>query len=147
MTAPAATLALTLMFLRTNDSAAAAHFGLPAPASASAACPLDQAASAPPKAAAFSNCPSTAAEASRVTVTAASPLRAPTPPAAASSSSSTVACFGRAELDACQPDLLLLRVMGRALVMWETTQPERAWVEGQLPPLVKVGGWGDGRDR
>ena len=73
--APAATLALTLMFLRTDDAAAAAHFALPS---------------------------------------------------------------SRIELDAARPDLLLLRVMGRALVKWGEEQPVKEWVEQQLLVLAKV---------
>ena len=72
--APAATLALTLMFLCTDDAAAAAHFALPS---------------------------------------------------------------SRIELDAARPDLLLLRVMGRALVKWGEEQPVKEWVEQQLLVLAQ----------
>jgi anaphase-promoting complex subunit 1 len=75
VTAPAATLALTLMFLRTDDPTAAAHFALPS---------------------------------------------------------------SRAELAATRPDLLLLRVTGRALVMWTEMRAELEWVEAQIPQLAKV---------
>ena len=74
--APAATLALSHMFLRTDNAAAAAHFALPS---------------------------------------------------------------SHIELDSARPDLLLLRVMGRALVMcMGEEQPVKEWVEQQLLVLAKV---------
>ena len=75
VTSPAATLALGLMFLRTNDAAIAAVFTLPDTHFA---------------------------------------------------------------LDYVRPDFVMLRVLARSLVMQEGVQPTQAWVEAQMPPLIKV---------
>ncbi|CAM9144410.1 unnamed protein product, partial [Phaeothamnion confervicola] len=39
------------------------------------------------------------------------------------------------ELDAVRPDLLMLRVIGRALILWDGVVPTDAWVDEQLPQL------------
>ena len=75
VTSPAATLALGLMFLRTNDPAVAAAFALPDTHFA---------------------------------------------------------------LDYVRPDFIMLRILARSLVMQEGVQASRAWVEAQMPPLIKV---------
>ncbi len=43
-----------------------------------------------------------------------------------------------AGLYALRPDLVMLRVLGRAMVMWEGVQPSQAWLDAQLPPLLQV---------
>ncbi|XP_037073277.1 anaphase-promoting complex subunit 1-like [Pollicipes pollicipes] len=40
-------------------------------------------------------------------------------------------------LDLVRPDLLQLRTLSRALVLWHEVRPSRQWVEQQLPPLVR----------
>ena len=40
-------------------------------------------------------------------------------------------------LDLVRPDLLQLRTLSRALVLWDQVWPSRAWVDGHLPPLVR----------
>ncbi|KAG1677449.1 hypothetical protein FOA52_001904 [Chlamydomonas sp. UWO 241] len=75
VTSPAACMALTLTFLRSDDATAGGHF-------------------APPT--------------------------------------------SRLELANVRPDLLLLRTLGRSLVMWGSTEPSLAWVESQLPPLTRA---------
>lgn len=42
-------------------------------------------------------------------------------------------------LDFVRPDFILLRMLGRSLVMWDGIQPTAAWIEAQLPPFIKVG--------
>lgn len=37
-----------------------------------------------------------------------------------------------------RPDHLLLRVVARALVLWDSVQPTQEWLQAQLPPLVRV---------
>jgi anaphase-promoting complex subunit 1 len=74
VTAPGATLALGLLFLRSNDATAAARLALP-----------------------DTHC----------------------------------------ALDFVRPDLLLLRVLARALVLWDAVAPTEAWVEAQLPALMR----------
>ncbi|KAL0039031.1 hypothetical protein WJX77_005730 [Trebouxia sp. C0004] len=74
VTSPAATLALGLMFLRTNDAAIAAAFGLPDTHFA---------------------------------------------------------------LDYVRPDLVMLRILARSLVMQDGVQASQAWVDAQMPPLIK----------
>ena len=86
VTSSGATLALALLFLRTNDAAAAAHFSVPET---------------------------------------------------------------HFELDYVRPDQLLLRVLGRALVLWDGVAGSEEWVDSQLPPLLRGalqarGGGGDG---
>ena len=75
VTSPAATLALGLMFLRTNDAAIAAAFTLPDTHFA---------------------------------------------------------------LDYVRPDFVMLRILARSLVMQDSVQASQAWVEAQMPPLIKV---------
>ena len=76
VTSPAATLALGLMFLRTNDAAIAAAFTLPDTHFA---------------------------------------------------------------LDYVRPDFVMLRILARSLVVQDSVQASQAWVEAQMPPLIKVG--------
>ena len=75
VTSPAATLALGLMFLRTNDAAIAAAFTLPDTHFA---------------------------------------------------------------LDYVRPDFVMLRVLAKSLVMQDSVQASKAWVEDQMPPLIKA---------
>jgi hypothetical protein len=42
-------------------------------------------------------------------------------------------------MQAVRPDLLTLRVLGRALVMWSSIQPTTHWVEAQMAPIFRVG--------
>ena len=76
VTAPGATLALGLMYLRTNDAAVARAFAVPDTHFA---------------------------------------------------------------LDYVKPDLILLRVLARGLVMWDEVAATQDWVESQLPEIMKVG--------
>ncbi|KAL1925795.1 uncharacterized protein VTP21DRAFT_678 [Calcarisporiella thermophila] len=39
-------------------------------------------------------------------------------------------------LDFVRPDFLLLRVLCRNLIMWDSIVPEREWVEAQVPPFI-----------
>ena len=41
-------------------------------------------------------------------------------------------------LDLVKPLLIQLRVLARALVMWDNIAPTRAWVAAQMPDLIKV---------
>lgn len=41
-------------------------------------------------------------------------------------------------LDFVRPDLLVLRLLGRALVLWDGIAPSTQWVEAQLPPLLRT---------
>ena len=75
VTSPAATLALALMFLKTNDAGVAASFVIPDTHFA---------------------------------------------------------------LDYVRPNFILLRVLARALVMWDKLLPTEAWVQQQLPRLLRV---------
>ena len=75
VTAPAATLALGLMFLKTNDAAAAAHVAVPSTHYA---------------------------------------------------------------LDHARPDFVLLRVVAKSLIMWDSIDPHEAWVEAQLPEILRL---------
>lgn len=75
VTSPAATLALGLMFLRTNDAAIAAAFTLPDTHFA---------------------------------------------------------------LDYVRPDFIMLRVLAKSLVMQDSVQASKGWVEDQMPPLIKA---------
>ncbi len=75
VTSPAATLALALMYLKTNDAAIAASFFVPDTHFA---------------------------------------------------------------LDYVKPEFVLLRVLARGLVMWDSVQPTREWLQSQLPDLIKV---------
>ena len=75
VTSPGATLALGLMFLRTNDAAVAAGFNIPDTHYA---------------------------------------------------------------LDYVRPDFIQMRVLARALVMWDSVMPTDEWLQGQLPDIIKV---------
>jgi anaphase-promoting complex subunit 1 len=74
VTSPGATLALGMLFLRTNDATAAARLAVPTTHFA---------------------------------------------------------------LDAVRPDLLLLRVLSRALILWDSVAGSEEWVVEQLPPLMR----------
>lgn len=37
-----------------------------------------------------------------------------------------------------RPDHVLLRVVARALVLWDSVQPTQEWLYAQLLPLVRV---------
>mmetsp|Transcript_13328 Transcript_13328/g.46314 ORF Transcript_13328/g.46314 Transcript_13328/m.46314 type:complete len:1280 (+) Transcript_13328:1580-5419(+) len=65
-------------------------------------------------------------------------------------------------LDTVRPDLLMLRVIARGLILWDAVEPTREWVLGQLPAVVRQavdrrlasdaraasgGGGGDGQRR
>lgn len=76
ITSPAATVALALMYLRTNDPRVAGRFALP-----------------------------------------------DTP-------------YG---LDGVRPDLITLRALGAALVMWDGVEPSGRWIAASMPPLFRVG--------
>ena len=41
-------------------------------------------------------------------------------------------------LDYVRPNFILLRVLARALVMWDKVLPTEAWVQQQLPRLLRV---------
>ncbi|CAD7696275.1 unnamed protein product [Ostreobium quekettii] len=41
------------------------------------------------------------------------------------------------ELDYVCPDFILLRVLGRALVMWESIEPTEDWIRGQMPDFMR----------
>jgi hypothetical protein len=75
VTSPGATLALALMFLKTNDAAIASAFAIPDTHFA---------------------------------------------------------------LDYVRSDFILLRLLGRSLVMWDSVEPSVEWVTRQLPPLLQV---------
>ncbi|KAL9180507.1 hypothetical protein ACHAXT_010960 [Thalassiosira profunda] len=42
-------------------------------------------------------------------------------------------------LDYVRPDLLALRVIARALVLWDDVEPSPEWIDAQLPRIVKDG--------
>lgn len=44
----------------------------------------------------------------------------------------------RFALDYVRPDLVLLRVLARALVLWHGIRPTEAWVLAQLPALIQA---------
>ena len=41
-------------------------------------------------------------------------------------------------LDYVKPDLIVLRVLARGLVMWNEVAATKEWVESQLPDIMKV---------
>ncbi|RXK41172.1 hypothetical protein M231_01577 [Tremella mesenterica] len=41
------------------------------------------------------------------------------------------------ELEAVRPELLLLRTLSRALIMWEEVSPSKRWIEDQLPTFIQ----------
>lgn len=41
-------------------------------------------------------------------------------------------------LDLVRPDFILLRMLGRCLVLWDSIRPTATWIGSQLPPLIKV---------
>jgi len=75
VTSPSATMALTLMYLKTNDSLVASWFTIPDTHFA---------------------------------------------------------------LDYVRPDFIMLRMLGRSLIMWDTIQPTEEWLINQLPPLLRL---------
>lgn len=40
-------------------------------------------------------------------------------------------------LDYVRPDMLMLRVISRALVLWDTVLPTTAWVKAQIPDFIR----------
>lgn len=54
----------------------------------------------------------------------------------------TAACFTvpstRYALDLVRPDFIMLRVLAKNLVMWDSVQPTGAWLSSQLPDIIKV---------
>lgn len=42
------------------------------------------------------------------------------------------------ELDFVRPDFILLRMLARSLVMWDSVGPGEDWLLAQLPPLLRV---------
>ena len=42
-------------------------------------------------------------------------------------------------LDFVRPEHLQLRVLMRALVLWDGVRPTEDWVQAQLPELIRVG--------
>lgn len=40
-------------------------------------------------------------------------------------------------MDYVRPDFVLLRVVSRSLIMWDSVKPEMSWVDAQMPPLLK----------
>jgi anaphase-promoting complex subunit 1 len=40
-------------------------------------------------------------------------------------------------LEYVRPDFLMLRVIARALILWNEVQPSKAWIDAQLPPVVR----------
>lgn len=40
-------------------------------------------------------------------------------------------------LDYVRPDLLALRVIARSLIMWNDVQPNREWIDSQIPSIIK----------
>ncbi|WVF72786.1 hypothetical protein IAT40_007604 [Kwoniella sp. CBS 6097] len=47
--------------------------------------------------------------------------------------------------DQVRPDLLLLRTLSRALIMWDDIAPTMAWIENQLPPFILAASKGNKR--
>ena len=41
------------------------------------------------------------------------------------------------DLDLVRPDFMLLRVLARALIMWDSVQPCQAWVDSNLPQIIQ----------
>ncbi|TPX34860.1 hypothetical protein SmJEL517_g02637 [Synchytrium microbalum] len=39
-------------------------------------------------------------------------------------------------LDFVRPDHLVLRVLGRAMIMWDAVQPTREWIDSQIPDIL-----------
>ena len=44
----------------------------------------------------------------------------------------------RYELDHTQPDFVLLRVVAKSLILWDSVRPTRKWVESNCPKLLNV---------
>ena len=40
-------------------------------------------------------------------------------------------------LDDARPDYVMLRVVAKSLIMWDTVEPSASWIEGLLPPLLR----------
>ena len=47
-------------------------------------------------------------------------------------------------LDDARPDYVMLRVVARSLIMWDTVDSSASWVEGLLPPLLRGASWTGG---
>lgn len=75
VTSPGATLALALMFMKTNDASMASAFSIPET---------------------------------------------------------------RFALDYVRPDLIVLRMLARCLILWDSIQPTRDWIHSQMPMLFRV---------
>uniref|UniRef100_A0A7S4MEE8 Anaphase-promoting complex subunit 1 C-terminal domain-containing protein n=1 Tax=Odontella aurita TaxID=265563 RepID=A0A7S4MEE8_9STRA len=41
-------------------------------------------------------------------------------------------------LDTVRPDLLMLRVIARALILWESVKPTKEWIDNQIPSIVAL---------
>lgn len=41
-------------------------------------------------------------------------------------------------LDYVRPDFIMLRILARSLVMQDSVEASQAWIEAQMPPLIKV---------
>jgi anaphase-promoting complex subunit 1 len=41
-------------------------------------------------------------------------------------------------LEYVRPDFLMLRVIARSLILWDDVQPSKAWIEAQLPSVVRT---------
>lgn len=39
-------------------------------------------------------------------------------------------------LDFVRPDLLLLRVLARSLILWDEIRPSRSWISSHIPEIV-----------
>ena len=39
-------------------------------------------------------------------------------------------------MDYVRPDFIMLRVVSRSLIMWDTVKPTRGWVQSQIPPVI-----------
>ncbi|GAX79204.1 hypothetical protein CEUSTIGMA_g6644.t1 [Chlamydomonas eustigma] len=118
VTAPAASLALMLMFLKSNDLRAASHFTLPGMSNGYGA-------HHPHSASVVRPC-----EALHVR---------------AHDNSYRQQQQGKGhlihqaigQLEGVRPDLLLLRVLGQAMVMWNSIVPSLDWVQQQLPEVIQ----------
>lgn len=128
VTGPAAALALGLMHLQTNDAGVAAAFHLPGEAPEGPegwSCGWSCGPGAPPMATMQGRGPASAA----------GPPAHHTLPSLPTHHLPPDTHFG---LDFVHPEQLCLRTLMRALVLWDSIEPSEAWVQAQLPPLLKV---------
>ena len=42
------------------------------------------------------------------------------------------------ELDLVRPDFIMLRMLGRSLIMWSRIEPTHSWLTAQLPDIIKA---------